>query len=170
MKTCVLALLLSLPAVSWAQTSSSSAGLAQRLNQLMRDPKEPETEVRVVLSDCHFTQIIRKYRTRPAEGATSIQVSHEKNGGEWAVKSNDKVEFELKLGSDWNQVTALTYAPATREKTGEKYYELKIERARKEKDSSNTTTFELPLHTTDEAVVQSLVRQLEQVRRNCGGR
>lgn len=169
MKTCVLALLCGLPALGWAQSSTSPAGLAQRLNQLMHDPKEPDTEVRVALSDCHFTQLIRKYRARPDEGATTIQVSHQKNGGEWAVKSNDKVEFELKLGSDWNQITALTYAPATREKTGEKYYELKIKREQKGKNGSSNTSFELPLYTSDEALVRDLVRQLEQVRRNCSG-
>lgn len=170
MKTYLLAAFLSLPALSVAQSSASStAGLARQLNQLLHDPQEPEMEVRVLLTDCHFTQLIRRYRTRPAEGTTSIQVSHEKNGADWAVKSDDKVEFELKLGSDWEQITSLTYAPATHEKTGQRYYELKIRRERKENGRSANATFELPLHTTDEAVVRDLVSRLNQVRRNCGG-
>ncbi|MDU0369697.1 hypothetical protein ACFPAF_04770 [Hymenobacter endophyticus] len=169
MKTSVLALLMGLPAVGWAQSATSPAALAQRINQLMRDPEEPDTEVRVAFSDCHFTQTIRKYRPQPANSATTVQVSHRKNGGEWAVRSDEKVEFELKLGSDWQQITELTYAPAHREKTGGLYYQLKLKRERKEKGSSNTTNFELPLYTTNEATVQTLVRQLNQLRRNCGG-
>ena len=86
------------------------------------------------------------------------------------MKSNDKVEFELKLGSDWNQVTGIAYAPATRDKTGLSYYQLKIRREQKVPGSSNGTTFELPLYTSDEAVVRELVRQLDQMRRSCGGR
>lgn len=170
MKPYLFTALLALPTLSLAQTAASPAMLARQLNQLMRDPQEPDTEVQIAFSDCHFTQLIRKYRTQPTNGATTVQVSHQKNGGEWAVKSDDKVEFELKLGSDWNQITALSYAPAKREKTGETYYELKIRRERKEGDTSSTTSFELPLYTTNEATVRTLVRQLEQLRRNCGGR
>ncbi|MET4105645.1 hypothetical protein [Hymenobacter sp. UYP22] len=169
MKTSVFVLLMGLPAVGWAQATPSSAALAQRINQLMRDPKEPDTEVRVAFSDCHFTQIIRKYRSQPANTTTTVQVSHQKNGGEWAVRSDEKVEFELKLGSDWQQITELTYAPAHRKNTNELYYQLKIKRERKEKGSSNITNFELPLYTTSEATVQTLVRQLNQLRSNCSG-
>lgn len=170
MKTYLLAVLLGCPLLGTAQTSTSSAALARQLNQLMRDPEKSETEIRVLLTDCHFTQLIRKYRTQPTDGTTSIQVSHEKNGADWAVKSNDKVEFELKLGSDWSQVTGIAYAPATRDKTGQPYYQLKIRREQKASGSSNRTTFELPLYTSDEAVVRELVHQLDQVRRSCGGR
>ncbi|MCA8832083.1 hypothetical protein [Hymenobacter pini] len=169
MKTYVLALLLSVPAAGWAQTISSAA-LAQRLNQLMRDSQEPETEVRVSFTDCHFTQVIRKYRTKPANEATAIQVSHQKNGAEWAVKTDDRVEFELKLGSDWAQVQELTYAPAHCDKTHELYYKINIRRQQKTAQSSSNTTFELPLYTTNEAEVQRLVKQLNQLRSNCGGR
>ncbi|RPD49658.1 hypothetical protein DNI29_02325 [Hymenobacter sediminis] len=172
MKTFLLAAALLTASVASAQTTSSNANLAKRLNQLMRDPKEPETEVRAVLDGCHFTQVIRKYRPEgKKEEATAFQVSHQKNGADWAVKSDDKVEFELKIGVEWSQVTSLTYAPTYDEKTNQRYYEVKIKREHATKDGSgtNSTTLELPLYTTDEAVARDIVRQLEQVRHRCGG-
>ncbi|WP_426493430.1 hypothetical protein [Hymenobacter sp. 102] len=170
MKSYLFALFMGMPAAGWAQAASSTTTLAQRLNQLMRDPQEPETELRVGFSDCHFTQVIRKYRPQPASGATAIQVSHQKNGSEWAVKTDDRVEFELKLGTDWAQVQEITYAPARREKTNERYYEITIRRQKKTAQSSSNTTFELPLYTANEAEVQRLTAQLNQLRRTCAGR
>ncbi|WP_139925424.1 hypothetical protein [Hymenobacter sp. DG01] len=172
MKTLLLAAALLAASAASAQTASSNAALAKRLNQLMRNPAAPETEVRAVLDGCHFTQIIRKHRTegKPDEAVVFL-VSHQKNGADWAVESDDKVEFELKLGVEWSQVTSLTYAPALDEKTNRRYFEVKIKRERSTKDGSgtNTTTLELPLYTPDEAVARDVVRQLEQVRRHCGG-
>ncbi|GAB2772616.1 opacity protein-like surface antigen [Hymenobacter luteus] len=172
MKTLLLVAALLATSAASAQTASSDAALAKRLNQLMRDPAAPETEVRAVLDGCHFTQVIRKYRSAGQQNeAVVFQVSHQKNGADWAVKSDDKVEFELKLGVEWSQVTSLTYAPALDEKTNRRYFEVKIKRERTAKNGSgtNSTTLELPLYTSDEAVARDLVRQLEQVRRRCAG-
>lgn len=174
MKTLLLAAALLAASAASAQTTSSSAdaALTKRLNQLMRDPADPETEVRAVLNNCHFTQIIRKYRAAGKQQESVVfQVSHQKNGADWAVKSDDKVEFELKLGVEWSQVTSLTYAPALDEKTNRRYFEVKIKRERPARDGSgtNSTNLELPLYTSDEAVARDVVRQLEQVRRRCNG-
>ncbi|MBX0291471.1 hypothetical protein K3G63_13560 [Hymenobacter sp. HSC-4F20] len=171
MKTLFLAAALLAASAASAQTASSDAALTKRLNQLMRDPAAPETEVQALLDNCHFTQIIRKYRTAGKQNESAVfQVSHQKNGADWAVKSDDKVEFELKLGVEWSQVTSLTYAPALDEKTNRRYFEVKIKRERAAPNGSGTssTTLELPLYTSNEAVARDILRQLEQVRRRCG--
>ncbi|GGG27395.1 hypothetical protein [Hymenobacter glacieicola] len=170
MKTLLLVAGLLLASAASAQTTPTAAALTKRLNHLMHRPGETDTEIRAVLEGCHFTQIIRKHRLDGKQEATAFQVSHRKNGADWAVKSDEKVEFELKLGVEWSQVTSLTYAPAQDEKTQQRYYEVKIRRERPSKDGSgtNSTTLELPLYTTDERVARDVVQQLEQVRRQCG--
>ncbi|TGE09747.1 hypothetical protein [Hymenobacter fodinae] len=167
MKKLFLAGLLLAGASAQAQSTTEVQALTRRLNELARDPDEPETEVRAQLSNCHFTEVIRKYRT---DGSSSgaFQVSHQKNGADWAVKSDDKVEFELRMGVEWSQVTALTYAPAHNEEKNRRYYEIKI--TRRPPGKSDTTTLEMPVYTSDEAVVRDLVQRLEKVRRSCAAK
>ncbi|TGD81612.1 hypothetical protein [Hymenobacter wooponensis] len=165
MKKLFLAGLLLAGASAQAQSVTEVQALTRRLNELARNPDEPTTEVRAQLSNCHFTEVIRKYRTE-ASGAGTFQVSHQKNGADWAVKSDNKVEFELRMGVEWSQVTALTFAPAHDNETNRRYYEIKITRRPPGKD--DTTTLEMPVYTTDEAVVRDLVQRLEKVRRSCG--
>ena len=169
MKLLLLAALLGGPA-ALAQPAPTPTVLAHRINQLMRDPAEPDTELTVVLSNCHITQLIRQYRPSPKADATTVRVSHQKNGGSWSVRSDETVQFELTLGSEWSQVTALTYTLQHAENTGTPYYTVKVNRRTKTENGSSSTTLELPLYTTDEAVARDVVRQLEQLRRNCGGR
>ncbi|MFD2785796.1 hypothetical protein [Hymenobacter rubripertinctus] len=171
MKLLFLTALLSGPA-ALAQTTPPppTAALAHRINQLMRDPAEPDTELKVVLTDCHITQVVRQYRPNPTPDATTVQVSHQKNGGNWSVRSDETVTFELTLGSEWSQVTALTYALQHAEKTGRPYYTVQVNRRTKSENGSSSTTLELPLYTPDEAVARDVVRQLEQLRQGCGGR
>ena len=152
-----------------ALAQTAPPALAHRINQLMRDPDEPETELRVMLTDCHITQLVRQYRAKPKADATTVQVSHQKNGGNWSVRSDETVAFELTLGSEWSQVSALTYELHHAEKTGAPYYVVKVNRRTRSETGSSSTTLELPLYTPDEAVARDVVRQLEQLRRGCGG-
>lgn len=168
MKKLLLAGLLLAGTAAHAQTSTEVQNLTRRLNELARNPDEPGTEINASLTNCHFTEVIRKYRTKGNGEAGNFQVSHQKNGADWAVKSDDKVEFELRMGVEWSQVTSLTYAPAHDDKKNRRYYEIKIKRQPPGKDDS--TTLEMPVYTTDEAVVRELVQRLEKVRRSCGAR
>ncbi|SNC76123.1 hypothetical protein SAMN06265337_3226 [Hymenobacter gelipurpurascens] len=167
-KLLLLAGLLLAGTVAQAQSSAEVQALTRRLNELARDPDEPATEIRATLSNCHFTEVIRKYRTAGSGESGNFQVSHQKNGADWAVKSDDKVEFELRLGVEWSQVTSLTYVPAHNDKKDRHYYEIKIKRQPPGK--SDSTTLEMPVYTTDEAVVRDLVQRLEKVRRSCGAK
>ncbi|OWP63745.1 hypothetical protein CDA63_07065 [Hymenobacter amundsenii] len=170
MKVLLLLAVLAAP-VGAVSAQTTPAALAQRINKLMRDPAEPDTELKVVLSDCHITQLIRQYRTNAKTDATTIEVSHRKNGGDWSVRSDETVQFELTLGSEWSQVTALTYALQHTEKTNQPYYVVKVNRRTKSgSGSTSSTTLELPLYTPDEAQVQGVVHDLEKLRRSCGGR
>ncbi|MBT9393194.1 hypothetical protein KLP40_08460 [Hymenobacter sp. NST-14] len=152
-----------------ALAQPAPAALAHRINQLMRDPAEPETELKVVLTDCHITQRVRQYRARPKADATTVQVSHQKNGGNWSVRTDGAVAFELTLGSEWRQVAALTYTLHHADKTGAPYYVVTVNRRTQSATGSANTTLELPLYTADEALVRDVVGQLEQLRRGCGG-
>ncbi|QJX46393.1 hypothetical protein HMJ29_05365 [Hymenobacter taeanensis] len=167
MKKTFLAGLLLAGASAQAQSTPEVQALTRRLNELARNPDEPATEVRAQLSNCHFTEVIRKYR-RDGSASGAFQVSHQKNGADWAVKSDDKVEFELRLGVEWSQVTALTYAPAHDEEKNRHYYEIKI--TRRPPGKNDSTTLEMPVYTTDEAVVRDLVQRLEKIRRSCSAK
>jgi hypothetical protein len=167
MKKLFLAGLLLAGASAQAQSTTEVQALTRRLNELARNPDEPATDIRAQLSNCHFTEIIRKYRTE-GSGGGAFQVSHQKNGADWAVKSDDKVEFELRMGVEWSQVTTLAYAPAHDDKTDRRYYEIKI--TRRPPGKNDTTTLEMPVYTTDEALVRDLVQRLEKVRRSCAAK
>jgi opacity protein-like surface antigen len=168
MKKLLLAALLLAGTAAQAQTSAEVQALTRRLNELAHDPSEPATEIKATLSNCHFTEVIRKYRTAGSGESGNFQVSHQKNGSDWAVKSDDKVEFELRLGVEWSQVTSLTYAAAHDDKKNSHYYEIKIKRQAPGTD--NSTTLEMPVYTADEAVVRDLVQRMEKVRRSCGAK
>ncbi|RTQ49745.1 hypothetical protein EJV47_13110 [Hymenobacter gummosus] len=165
------ALLTAAPASAQAPAAEVQA-LTKRLNELLRDPNAKEhTEVLVSLADCGVRQTVRKYRSPGTDGSLNISVSNSKNGSNWGVKSNDKVELELNLGLDWSEIGAVSYQPRTDEESGRPYYELKLLRrpAAAGGNSSGLDAISLPLYTQDEKAVADVVRRLGAVRRQCSG-
>jgi hypothetical protein len=162
MKPGLLLLALLLGGTARAQTSAADKqALAKELNQLLRDPGKPQQEVELKLSGCHAEQIIRD-RKADVKTKEPINVSYNKGNSGWAVNLANGL-FELKMDFEWSEVTAISYAHSD-DKEDAKFYDLSIKRQRK----GSTTTFDLTLYTTDEAVVKSLVRRLELVRKSCG--
>lgn len=146
-----------------AQTSSTEKqALLKQLNQLMRDPAKPKQEVRLDINGCHAVQTIRANDASNVQASGPIAVSYNK-GGEagWAAKVANG-HFELSLDFEWSEVTSLSYARNT-DKKDDAPYEIKLKRVRK----GSSTTFDLPLFTTDENVVRDLVRRLDKVRQSC---
>jgi opacity protein-like surface antigen len=164
MKTSLLLLasLLILVSNTSAQTSPATEkqALARQLNQLLRDPRKPSQDVKLELSGCHVQQTIRD-TDADVRMSQPVAVSVSKGSSDWSVNL-DNGRFELKMGFDWQDVTALTYAPDT-DDDGHRSYELRVKR--QAKNSSTTTT--MTLYTTDEAAVKELVRRLEQLRQSC---
>ena len=164
MKTSILLLggLLMLAGSTSAQTSPATEkqALARQLNQLLRDPRKPSQEVKLELSGCHVQQTIRD-TDADVRMSQPVAVSVSKGSSDWSVNL-DNGRFEMKMGFDWQDVTALSYASDT-DDDGRQFYELRVKR--QAKNSSTTTT--MTLYTTDEAVVKSVVRQLEQLRQGC---
>lgn len=150
----------------WAGAASAQTvpaaerqALATQLNQLLRDPKKPQQEVTVALAGCRFQQTIRD-RQADVETSQPIAVSVSKGNSDWSVNV-DNGFFEMKMGFEWSQVTELGYRRAD---DGPRYFELRVKRRTK----NSSLTNEMTLHTTDEAVVKSLVARLERLRRGCG--
>ncbi|QDA60493.1 hypothetical protein [Hymenobacter jejuensis] len=142
-------------------TGTEMQALQKRMNQLMRNPAKPKQDVRISLTNCHLEQIISD-RDADVKSSTPISVSYNKGNAGWAAKVADGM-FELKMGFDWDEVTGITYQPTTDD--GQKHYELKIKRHKKDSD----TSLEMPLYTTDENAVREVVRRLNAVRQNCTG-
>jgi hypothetical protein len=147
--------------VAQAQVApAETQAVAQQLNQLMRNPKKPKQDVTLTLSGCQGEQLIRD---RGADVHTSQPLGLSFNSGNsgWAMKMDNGV-FEMKMTFDWADVTALTYEPAT-DDDKQKHFQIKIVKRK----PSNSISFELPLYTTDEAVVKAVVARLEKVRQGC---
>lgn len=145
----------------WAQaTSAETQAVVRQLNQLMRDPKKPKQDVALTLKGCHAEQLIRD---RGADVHTSSPLAMSFNNGNsgWAVKMDNGV-FEMKMSFDWADVTSLTYEPDT-DDDGTKHYQINIKKSKK----GNNVNFDLPLYTTDLAVVKDLTARLDKVRRGC---
>ncbi|KAA9333290.1 hypothetical protein F0P96_09960 [Hymenobacter busanensis] len=143
-----------------AKPLTEAQALEQHINKLMRDPAKPKQEIRLDLQGCHATQTIRD-NDSDTQTSAPISVSYNK-GGEagWAAKvANGK--FELILDFEWREVESLTYE--RNKDKDDAPYEVKIKRVRK----SGSTSFELPLFTTDERVVRDVVARLERVRQSC---
>lgn len=145
-----------------AQTSTTpdKQALARQLNQLLRDPRKPSQEVKLELSGCHVQQTIRD-TDADVRMSRPVNVSVSKGSSDWSV-SLENGRFEMKMGFDWRDVTALTYAPDT-DDDGRHVYELRVKRQAK----NGSTTTAMSLYTTDEAVVKDLVGRLEKVRQGC---
>ena len=91
-------------------TAAETQALSKQLDQLMRNPKKPKQDVHLVLNGCQAQQIIRD-RDADVQMANPLAVSYGGNSG-WAVKVDNGV-FEMKMGLNWADVTALTYAPGS---------------------------------------------------------
>lgn len=148
-----------------AQSSAADTkALAQRLNQLMRDPKKPHQEVRLDMNGCHATQVIRDTKA-DVKSSAPISVSYNKGGDAgWAANVADG-KFELSLDFEWREVETLTYARG--KDADDAPYQIKIKRVRKSGTSSSSMNFDLPLFTSDERVVRDVVARLEKVRQSC---
>jgi hypothetical protein len=148
--------------------------LTHRLNELARIPKtEDNAEVLVSLADCGVKQTFRKFRASDKPSTTNINVSSNKKGGGWGVKSDDKVELEFNLSLAWEEVGSIKDVPKKEEKTGRSYYDLTVKRRDKapgQKSSGLADAITFSLHTQDEKEVAALVRRLEAVSRSCSGR
>ena len=149
--------------------------LTKRLNELVRPPKsEDDTQVLVSLADCGVRQTFRKYRAADKGNASTVNldVSSNKKGGSWAVKTNDKLELELDFALAWAEVSSIDYVPKQEEKSGQRYYELTVQRREKVSGKSRSglpSSISFALHTPDEKEVAELVRRLHAVSRQCQG-
>jgi hypothetical protein len=63
---------------------------------------------------------------------------------------------------EWSDVRAVSYARSD-DPDSKALYEIQIKRQKK----NSTTSSDLQLYTTDEAVVKNLVAQLNKLRQNC---
>ncbi|TGE27411.1 hypothetical protein [Hymenobacter metallicola] len=144
-------------------TPAEQQALMKQLDQLMQNPQKPKQYVHLALKGCRAEQIIRD-KEADVDMPKPLAVSYGGSGSGWAV-SMDKGYFELKMSFDWADVTSLTYALEKGDEDEPRHYEIKI--AKQKKGSS--TSFELPLYTTNEATVKDVVRRLEKIRRSCGG-
>lgn len=140
---------------------SETQALSKQLTQLMRNPKKPKQDVQLNLNGCSAEQVIRD-RDADVQMTKPLAVSYGGNSG-WAVKVDNGI-FEMKMGLNWADVTSLTYEPSS-DSDGQKYFEIKITKAKKNDSSS----FEFPLYTTNETTVKDVVRRLDKVRRSCAG-
>jgi hypothetical protein len=149
---------------SKAQASAAEQqALMKQLDQLMRNPEKPKQDVHLALQGCHAEQIIRD-KGADVQIPKPLAVSYGGSGSGWAMRM-DNGFFELKMSFEWADVTSLTYALAKADEDEPRHYEIKI--AKQKKGSS--TSFELPLYTSNEAIVKDVVRRLEKVRQSCGG-
>ena len=138
---------------------TETQALSKQLAQLMRNPKKPKQDVQLNLIGCRAEQVIRD-RDADVQMTKPLAVSYGGNSG-WAVKVDNGV-FEMKMNLQWADVTSLTYEPSS-DSDGQKYYEVKITKAKK----GDNTSFEFPLYTTNEATVKDVVRRLDKVRHSC---
>lgn len=146
--------------VSAQVTPTETQALSKQLAQLMRNPKKPKQDVQLNLIGCRAEQVIRD-RDADVQMTKPLAVSYGGNSG-WAVKVDNGV-FEMKMGLNWVDVTSLTYEPGS-DSDGQKYFEVKITKAK----NNDSSSFEFPLYTTNEATVKDVVRRLNKVRRSCG--
>jgi hypothetical protein len=145
----------------WAQTpSAETQAVVRQLNQLMRNPNKPKQDVPLTLQGCHAEQLIRD-RGADVHTTSPLAMSFHKGDSGWAVKMDNGV-FEMRMRCDWADVTALTYAPAT-DDDGTTHYQLTLKKSKK----GSNVSFDLPLYTTDLAVVKDLTTRLDHVRQRC---
>jgi hypothetical protein len=148
---------------AWAQgTPAETQAVARELNELMRNPKKPKQDLKLTLNGCHGEQLIRD-RDADVQTSKPLAVSFNSGNSGWAMKMDNGV-FEMKMSFEWANVTALTYEPAT-DDDGQKHFQIKLKSSKK----GSSTSFELPLYTTDEAVVKAVTARLEKVRQRCSG-
>ncbi|UOG74788.1 hypothetical protein MTX78_22055 [Hymenobacter tibetensis] len=148
-----------------AQVSvAEKQALTKQLAQLMRDPEKPKQDVILTMSGCQAEQIIRD-RDADVQMPKPLAVSYGSGNSGWAVKMDNGM-FEMRMSFEWADVSPLTYEPTTGD-DGRKHFQINIKKHKK--GSSSNTSFNLPLHTTNEATVKDVVRRLEKVRRSCGG-
>ncbi len=145
--------------VSAQVTPTETQALSKQLAQLMRNPRKPKQDVQLNLIGCRAEQVIRD-RDADVQMTKPLAVSYGGNSG-WAVKVDNGV-FEMKMNLLWADVTSVTYEPST-DSDGQKHFEVKITKAKKNDSSS----FEFPLYTTNETTVKDVVRRLDKVRRSC---
>lgn len=146
-----------------AQTKSAppeQLALARQLNQLMRDPAKPKQDVLIAFTGCHVQQIIRDQDAN-VNLTTPLAVSYSSGKSGWAVSTSNGF-FELKMDFEWSDVTAVRYARSA-ENDPQAFYEIQIRRQKK----NSTTSSDLLLYTTDEAVVKNLVARLDKLRQSC---
>ncbi|HEX8426242.1 hypothetical protein [Hymenobacter sp.] len=149
--------------VALAQVSSTeNQALTKQLAQLMRNPQKPKQDVVLTLSGCHAEQVIRD-RDADVQMPKPLAVSYGSGNSGWAVKMDNGI-FEMKMGFEWVDVSPLTYESTT-DDDGQKHFQINIKKQKK----GSSTSFDLPLYTTNEATVKDVVRRLEKVRRSCGG-
>jgi hypothetical protein len=146
---------------SQAQSSpDETQAVVRQLNQLMRNPKKPKQDVTLTLKGCHAEQLIRD-RDADVHTASPLAMSFNSGDSGWAVKMDNGV-FEMKMSFDWADVTSLTYEPDT-DDDGTKHYQITVKKSKK----GNNTNFDLPLYTSDLAVVKDLTARLDKVRQRC---
>jgi hypothetical protein len=145
-----------------AQTTpaTETQALARQINQLMRNPQKPKQDMKLTLDGCHAEQLIRD-RGADVQTSQPLAVSFNRGDSGWAMKMDNGV-FEMKMSFEWANVTALTYEPVTDDK-GQKHFNIKLNNQKKGSSSS----FSLPLFTSDEAVVKDVTARLEKLRKRC---
>ena len=145
--------------------------LTSRLNKLMHFPNSEENSEAVVsLAHCGVKQTVRKYRGPDDHNAGNISVNSSKKGSSWAIKTDDKVQFELNLALEWAEVGSVSYALQKRDEDGSRYYDIIVQRhARADGKAASglADTISLSLYTQDEKEVAGLVKQLDAIRRQC---
>ena len=146
-----------------AQVSAAeNQALTKQLAQLMRNPEKPKQDVQLNLHGCHAEQVIRD-RDADVQMPKPLAVSYGNGNSGWAVKMDNGM-FEMKMSFEWADVSPLTYESTT-DDDGQKHFQINIKKQKK----GSTTSFNLPLYTTNETTVKDVVRRLEKVRRNCSG-
>jgi hypothetical protein len=161
--TALAAALLPFGAAHAQAPTAEVQSLMQRVNQLMRNPAKPQQEIRLEMSGCHATQTIRD-KDADVNMNRPIAVSYSKGQSGWAVNMADGF-FELKMDFNWSDVKPLTYKLSDDEDKGERHYQINIQR--QNQNGKGSTSFSLPLFTTDEGVVRDVVARLERVRKQC---
>lgn len=141
-------------------TPDETQAVIRQLNQLMRNPKKPKQDVTLTLKGCHAEQLIRD-RDADVHTASPLAMSFNSGSSGWAAKMDNGV-FEMKMRFDWADVTSLTYEPDT-DDDGTKHYRIRV----KKNKQGNKVNFDLPLYTTDLAVVKDLTARLDNVRQRC---
>jgi hypothetical protein len=160
-KTLFLWALLLVGGAAQAQVSDAEKqALAKHITQLMRNPEKPNQDLQFTLKGCHLEQIIRDNKA-DVQMSQPVSVSYSKGDSNWGMKLKDG-HFEMKMGFEWVDIKSITYELNT-DDDDQKHYQVNIKRQK----GDNSTTFNLPLYTTNESVVKGVVQRLEKVRQSC---